>query len=135
MNVYCTFRRHFNAGHRLHNPQLDDEANRRLYGKCNNPHGHGHNYAVEVTLKGVPDETTGRFIDLDEVCRWFDDTIVSEVDHRNLNVDVPFMKDIIPTAENLAQAIWSLLAKSECGQFLYEVKLFESENNAASVRA
>ena len=134
MKVYCTFRVNFNAGHRLHNPALDDEANLRLYGKCSNPHGHGHNYAAEVTLAGHPDEQTGRFVDLDSVERWFEETVISQVDHRNLNVDVPFMQGVVPTAENIAQAIFDIIGESDYGRFLHEVRLFESENNSATVR-
>ena len=135
MKVYATFRSGFNAGHRLHNPALDDEANRRLYGKCNNPHGHGHNYFVEVTLAGAVNPETGRFVDLDAAQSWFEDSIVSQVDHRNLNIDVPFMTGIIPTAENIAMAVFELIGKGPYGVYLHQVRLSESENNAATVTA
>ena len=135
MKVYCTFRSHFNAGHRLHNPSLDEETNRRIYGKCNNPHGHGHNYSVAVTLAGEPDPEVGRFVNIEEVAAWFEREVISQLDHRNLNVEVPFLAGIIPTAENIARVLAQLLRDGPHGEHLYEVRLFESENNAARVLA
>jgi 6-pyruvoyltetrahydropterin/6-carboxytetrahydropterin synthase len=135
MKVYCTFRTHFNAGHRLHNPALDEEANRRTYGKCNNPYGHGHNYVVEVTLVGEPDPELGRYVNIEDVARWFEREVIEPMDHRNLNVEVPFLEGVIPTAENIARVLCELLRKGPYGKHLYEVRLFESENNAARVRA
>ena len=134
MKVYTSFRAHFSAGHRLHNPRLDEAANRSLYGKCNNPNGHGHHYLVEVTLVGEPDPELGRFVDVDEVTAWFERTILCELDHRNLNLDVSFLKDLIPTAENIAQRLFELVEAGPYGRFLHEVRLFETENNIASVR-
>jgi 6-pyruvoyltetrahydropterin/6-carboxytetrahydropterin synthase len=134
MKVYCTFKAHFNAGHRLHNPALDEDTNRRIYGKCNNPHGHGHNYSVEVTLAGEPDPELGRFVNIEEVAAWFDREVIAHMDHRNLNIEVPFLEGIIPTAENIARVLCERLLAGPYGNHLYELRLLESENNAARVR-
>ena len=134
MIVYVTVKHHFNAGHRLHNAKLSDEENRRLYGKCNNPSGHGHNYVVEVTLKGEVDPAIGAFVNTDDLRGWLWSEVLERIDHRNLNTDVDFMKGIIPTSENLARVVFGELQKGPYGRWLHEVRLFESENNIASCR-
>ena len=89
----------FNAAHRVHNPALSDDENVRLFGKCNNPNWHGHNYTLEVSVTGEPDPVTGYVIDLARVKRIVERDYVDLVDHKNFNLDVPFMKDINPTTE------------------------------------
>ena len=132
MIVYVTQRAHFNAGHRLHNPALGDEENRQLYGKCNNPSGHGHNYVLEVTLRGEVDPEVGVLANPAAVDRWIWRDLLDHVDHRNLNTDVEFMRGLIPTSENLARAAFEELEKGEFGHLLWKITIHESENNAAS---
>jgi 6-pyruvoyltetrahydropterin/6-carboxytetrahydropterin synthase len=133
--VYLTVRHDFNAGHRLHNPRLTDEENRLLYGRCNHPSGHGHNYRVEVTLRGDVDPQVGAFVNAEEVRAWLWREVLDRIDHRNLNTDVDFLRGVIPTSENLARAIFELLGRGPYGRWLHEVRLYESENNIATCRA
>lgn len=126
----------FSASHRLHDPRLGEEANRRLYGICNNPNGHGHNYALEVTVAGEVPES-GMVIDLNLLAGIVQEEVVRELDHKHLNHDVPFLEGVIPTAENVAVAIWGRLAarieESE-GCRLHRIRLFESRNNFVEYR-
>ena len=127
--VTVTRRLTFNAAHRVHNPELSDLENARLFGKCNNPNGHGHNYVLEVSVRGPIEDKTGYVMDLavlkDVVAR----EIVDKVDHRNLNLDVDFMRNVIPTTENLAVGIWGILVKAIAPAELVQIRLWESENN------
>lgn len=129
--VEITRREEFSAAHRLHNPDLSDAENRRLYGVCNNANGHGHNYAVEVTVRGPVPAGTGMVMDLNRLMVLLQEEIVSQVDHRHLNHDVPWLADVIPTAENVAIAFWDRLEPRlegfECR--LHRVRLYESRNN------
>jgi 6-pyruvoyltetrahydropterin/6-carboxytetrahydropterin synthase len=130
--VEITRREEFSAAHRLHNPALSDAENRRLYGICNNENGHGHNYAVEVTVRGEVPLGTGMVMDLNRLMVVLQEEIVSRVDHKHLNHDVPFLKDVIPTAENVAIAFWSRLEdrlKGFEGCRLHRVRVCESRNN------
>jgi 6-pyruvoyltetrahydropterin/6-carboxytetrahydropterin synthase len=99
----------FSASHRLHNPALSDDANRQTYGKCNNPHGHGHNYEVEVTLAGTPANDTGLIVDVPRFERTVAETVIDRLDHKNLNVEVPEFRDLIPSVENIARVIYRML--------------------------
>ena len=119
----------FNAAHRIHNPALSDEENRALYGKCNNPNGHGHNYRLEVSVRGPVDERTGYVLDLGVLKRVVEAEFVDRVDHRNLNVDVDFMRGINPTAENIVVACWRVLAPRVAPATLTKLRLWETENN------
>ncbi|MFH0734400.1 MAG: 6-carboxytetrahydropterin synthase [bacterium] len=127
--VYLTRREVFSASHRLHNNNLSDSENLRIFGKCNNPHGHGHNYILEVTVCGDVNPNTGYVIDLTKLKQILKENIIDHLDHKHLNYDVQFLKDIIPTTENLTIAIWNQLIDKiiECN--LYSVKIFETENN------
>lgn len=98
----------FSATHRLHNPQATEEENRRIFGKCNNPHGHGHNYEVQVTLRGEPDQN-GVLIEVPEFERIVGTTVIDRFDHKNLNVELPEFRELIPTVENIAMVIYRLL--------------------------
>jgi 6-pyruvoyltetrahydropterin/6-carboxytetrahydropterin synthase len=98
----------FAASHRLHTPELDDEANRQLYGKCSNPHGHGHNYEVQVTLKGRPD-ATGLLANLPQLERIVAQTVIERFDHKYLNLEVPEFRQLVPSVENIANVIYTLL--------------------------
>jgi 6-pyruvoyltetrahydropterin/6-carboxytetrahydropterin synthase len=124
----------FNAAHRLHNPAKSDEWNRRTFGKCNNPNGHGHNYTLEVTVAGEPDPDTGYVIDLARLKQIIEERVVAELDHRHMNLDVDFLQGILPSTENVAVAIWHRLADSLPSGRLVAVKLWETENNVAEYR-
>ena len=128
-SVTVTRRVRFNAAHRVHNPALSDEENRRLFGKCNNPNWHGHNYVLEVSVEGDVDPTTGYVVDLGEVARITEREIVDHVDHLNLNLDVPFMRDMIPTTENIIVRFWQVLAPHIAPARLARLRLWETENN------
>jgi 6-pyruvoyltetrahydropterin/6-carboxytetrahydropterin synthase len=132
--VYVTRRMHFSAAHRLHSAHLDDETNRQVYGLCNNPLGHGHNYELEVTVCGEPDPVTGMVIDLKVLKDVIQRYVIDLVDHKHLNHDVLFMKGRIPTAENIAVAIWEILARQIQQARLYEIKLYETKRNVAVYR-
>ncbi len=123
----------FSAGHRIFNPEYSDDKNRQIFGDCSNPSGHGHNYILEVTLTGPVDPETGMIINLKEMKAILQNEIVNKVDHKNLNLDVPFMKDIIPTTENLAAAIWNILDDKFGAEMLTRLVLWESENNKVEI--
>jgi 6-pyruvoyltetrahydropterin/6-carboxytetrahydropterin synthase len=123
---------HFNAAHRLHNPAKSLAWNRRQYGPCTNPHGHGHNYVLEVTVRGRPDPETGYVIDLAELKRILRRVIVAKCDHRNLNTEVAFLRGTIPSAENLVIAFWREIAPHlPRAAALHRVRLYETPRNFA----
>jgi 6-pyruvoyltetrahydropterin/6-carboxytetrahydropterin synthase len=127
--VSVTRRMTFNAAHRVHNAELSDEENRVLFGKCNNPHWHGHNYVLEISVQGEVDPRTGYVIDLAEVKRTVQEAIIDRVDHRNLNLEVDFMRGINPTTENLVVAIWRVLEPRLRPRRLARLRLRETENH------
>jgi 6-pyruvoyltetrahydropterin/6-carboxytetrahydropterin synthase len=129
--VYVTRRAHFNAAHRLHNPDFDDAWNRAQFGLCNNPRWHGHNYVLEVTVKGEPDPMTGFVVELGDLSRLLHEVVVDKCDHRNLNEEVDFLKNLLPTTENLVIAFWNQLAPRLPAGALHSVKLYETERNFA----
>jgi 6-pyruvoyltetrahydropterin/6-carboxytetrahydropterin synthase len=126
--VTVTRRVHFNAAHRLHNPALTDEENRRLYGPCNNPNYHGHNYELDVSVEGAVDPRTGYVADLGVVKRLAQELVIARLDHKNLNLDVPELLDINPTTENLVVAIWAMLDGRLPGR-LKRLVLWETPRN------
>ena len=130
--VEITRREEFSASHRLHNPALTDEENRQLYGICNNPNGHGHNYELEVTVRGEVPESTGMVMNLTDLMRILRERVLPLVDHKHLNHDVSFLEGVIPTAENVAVALWHLI-EPELRPFrgcrLHRIRLFESKNS------
>lgn len=127
--VYITKQVKFSAGHRLYNPEFSDEENDRIYDKCNNPRGHGHNYTLEVTLCGKPDPIIGYLYDLKKLKEIINREIVDKVDHKNLNEDVDFLKGVIPTVENLAIKFWELLERKFGDAKLYRIKLYETDTS------
>jgi 6-pyruvoyltetrahydropterin/6-carboxytetrahydropterin synthase len=127
--VYVTRKAHFSAAHRLYNPGFSDERNEAVFDKCNNPRGHGHNYVLEVTVKGIPDPETGYVIDLKRLAGIMEREIIDKVDHKHLNHDVEFLQGIIPTAENVAIIFWKILEPKITSGSLHSVRLFESDNN------
>jgi len=132
--IYLTRREHFCASHRLFNPKFSEEKNLEVYGKCAWPNGHGHNYELEVTISGAPDEETGMIMDLKKIADIMDEEIVEKVDHKHLNHDVPFLKGVIPTAENLALVFWKILERKIRGGKLHAVRVYETPNNYAEYR-
>jgi 6-pyruvoyltetrahydropterin/6-carboxytetrahydropterin synthase len=123
-----TRRVHFNAAHRLHNPALSDAENRSVFGLCNNPNYHGHNYELDISVEGEVDPRTGYVVDLGVVKRIAEETVVTALDHKNLNLDVPEFRDLNPTAENIAVVIWRLLEERLPGR-LVKVVLWETPRN------
>ena len=124
--VYLTRKIEFSASHLYHNPVLSAEENKRIFGKCNNPHGHGHNYALEVTVAGEPDPVTGMVLDLKELKEILEREVMRRMDHRFLNYEVEELKDQIPTCENIARLIWKLLEPKITQGRLFKVRLYES---------
>ncbi len=130
--VFITRQVHFNAAHRLYNPGKSQAWNKRHYGLCTNPHWHGHNYVLEVTLKGEPDPETGYIMDLGELKRVLHRAVVDPCDHRNLNDEVRFLKNIIPSTENLVIAFWAQIAPHiPAPAALHAVRLYETPRNYA----
>ena len=132
--MIVTARLTFSAAHRLHNPNRDAAWNRETYDKCDNPAGHGHHYALEVSVRGPIDSETGMVIDLKKLKDIMRERVIDRVDHTNLNADVDFLRDVIPTAENLARAFWQQLAPAIPNGELYEITLQETERNSVRYR-
>ena len=127
--VTVTRRLQFNAAHRVHNPALSDEENRALFGKCNNPNWHGHNYVLEVSVTGPIDERTGYVIDLGRLAGIVEREVVDKIDHRNFNLDVDFMRGIIPTTENIVVTCWRVLEPHVRPGRLTRLRLWETDKN------
>jgi 6-pyruvoyltetrahydropterin/6-carboxytetrahydropterin synthase len=132
--VYLTRRASFSASHRLWSTALSESENWNLYGKCANPNGHGHNYILEVTLQGRPDPRTGMLMNLSDLREIMHREVVDWVDHRHLNHDVPWLADCIPTTEILVMKFWERLESALPEGLLYEVRLYETDNNSAAYR-
>jgi 6-pyruvoyltetrahydropterin/6-carboxytetrahydropterin synthase len=129
--VIVTRQAHFNAAHRLHNPTKSAQWNTDQFGLCNNPRWHGHNYVLEVSVRGQPDPATGYVIDLTDLNALIQTHILSHCDHRNLNEEVEFLRGVIPSTENLAIAFWHQLAPHLPSGKLHCVKLYETPRNFA----
>lgn len=134
--VFIKRKAHFNAAHRLHNPDKSDEWNKEVFGKCNHANWHGHNYIINVTVAGSPDPETGYVIDLSVLKSIIEEQIVEKCDHKNLNLDVEFLDGILPSTENLVEVFFKELEDpiyegSKGHGFLYEVELQETERNSA----
>ncbi len=129
MKVSVFRKEHFNAAHRLHNPSWNDEKNNTVFGKCNNPSFHGHNYEVIVRLTGEVDPDTGYVYDMKILSDLIKDHVLNRFDHKNLNLDVPEFKDLNPTAENIVIVIYNTLRKEIADKFDLKVTLFETERN------
>lgn len=132
--VFITRQVHFNSAHRLYNPTKSQEWNVQQYGLCTNPHWHGHNYVLEVTLRGEPDPETGYIIDLGELKRILQVAVVEPCDHRNLNTDVEFLRDVIPSTENLVIAFWQQIEPHIKAGKLDCVRVYETPRNFAEYR-
>jgi 6-pyruvoyltetrahydropterin/6-carboxytetrahydropterin synthase len=127
--VTVTRRMHFNAAHRVHNPELSEAENARLFGRCNNPNWHGHNYILDVSVTGPIDGRTGYVMDLAALKRVVQEAVIDKVDHRNFNLDVDFMRGVIPTAENIVVGCWRVLAQRVVPARLVRLVLWETPNN------
>jgi 6-pyruvoyltetrahydropterin/6-carboxytetrahydropterin synthase len=127
--ITVTRRLKFNAAHRVHNPSLSKEQNDALFGKCNNPNWHGHNYTLDVSVIGEINPVTGYVIDLSQLKAIVEREVVDFVDHRNLNLDVPFMDGVIPTSENIILAFWRILEPAIRPAVLTRLVLWETDNN------
>ena len=129
--IFITRRERFNAAHRLYRPELTDKQNEEVYGKCSNPNWHGHNYELFITVKGEIRQEIGYLLDLKQLSEVVREKIIDKIDHKNLNLDVPFMQNCIVSTENIAIAIWEQLVEpvKALGAELHCVKLCETENN------
>lgn len=128
--LYLTRRENFNAAHKLYNPNWTSEQNDLVFGKCANQNWHGHNYYLYVTVKGTPDPDTGFIINVKELKDIILRAVIDKVDHRNLNLDVPFLQGMMPSTENFAKAIWEQLANEVCRPNceLHCIKLCETDS-------
>lgn len=133
MKTTITRRMTFCAGHRLFRPELSDAENLKIFGECSNPNGHGHNYVLEVSVSGEIDPATGMIINLKTLKQVIEHEVIARVDHKNLNLDVAFMKDLVPTTEVFAGKIFEILDRALGKGLLSRVVLWESENNRFEV--
>lgn len=129
MRISVYRKAHFNAAHRLFNPKWSEEKNFEVFGPCSNPLYHGHNYELEVRVTGEVNEETGFVIDLNILKNLIEDRVERYMDHKNLNLEVPEFKSLIPTAENICYVIWSRLRTALPEKYLLSVKLFETPRN------
>lgn len=129
--VYITRREHFNAAHKLWREDWSEEKNFEVFGKCSNKNWHGHNYTIFVTVKGVPSKETGFVIDLKDLSTIIKQLVIEPLDHKNLNLDVPFLKDELASTENIVIKIWEQIEGpiAEAGGVLCHIRLEETENN------
>lgn len=129
--IYLTRRERFSSAHRMYRPEWSDEKNLEVFGKCSNPNWHGHNYVVWVTVKGEIQEDTGFVINMNQLKKIIREYVIDKIDHKNLNLDVDFMRGRIATTENIAVAIWEQLKEpvGREGAVLHCVRIEETENN------
>ncbi len=129
--IYITRRETFNAAHRLFRPEWDDDKNLQVFGKCSNPNWHGHNYVLYVTVKGNVDPETGFLINLKDLSKILNEHVIEKLDHKNMNLEVDFMKGRIASTENLAIGIWEQIEEPirKLGATLHSVKVYETEKN------
>lgn len=120
---------HFNAAHRLYNPQWSDEKNEETFGKCNNPNWHGHNYEIIVSLTGEVDKETGYVYDMKKLSDVIKDNVLNRFDHKNLNLDTEEFKNLNPTAENIVKVIYDLLRDKIEEKYEMKITLYETERN------
>ena len=127
--VYVTRKVHFNGAHKLYNPKWSEEKNEEVFGRCANKNWHGHNFDMYVTVKGNPNPDTGFVMDLKKLKVILNDKVVSKLDHSNFNVDVDFLKGVMPSIENIVMKIWEqILPELPADVHLHCIKLYETEN-------
>ena len=129
MKVAVIRKEHFNAAHRLHNPAWSEEKNAAVFGKCNNPHYHGHNYEFLVKLTGETDPETGYVYDMKKLSDLIKEFVLDKFDHKNLNLDTHEFKSVNPTAENIAVVIWNILREKIDLKYDLKITLYETERN------
>ncbi len=129
MKVTICRKEHFNAAHRLHNSKWSDTKNKKIFGKCNNPNFHGHNYELIVKVSGIPDPETGYVMDMKILSKIINEYVLERFDHKNLNLDTEEFKNLIPSAENIVLVIWKILRKEIDKQLDLKVILYETERN------
>lgn len=129
MRISVFRKAHFNAAHRLHNPNWTDEKNKAVFGLCNNPSYHGHNYEMEVKVTGEVDPETGYLIDLKDLKDLIKTEIENRFDHKNLNLDTEEFKNLNPTAENICYVIWQILSKKLDDRYEVKIRLYETPRN------
>ena len=122
------------AAHRLHNENLTEEENKKIFGKCNNPNGHGHNYVFEVTVRGEVDPRTGFVMNICDLKKHMEKAIAEPLDHKFIDRDVPYFENVISTTENLAIFVWEGMSKLLPTGWLYEVKIHETDSNIVVYR-
>jgi 6-pyruvoyltetrahydropterin/6-carboxytetrahydropterin synthase len=135
MKISVFRREHFNAAHRLHNPAWSNEMNTKVFGKCNNPNFHGHNYDLIVRVTGEVHPETGYVMDMKILSDIIKENVLDRFDHKNLNIDVPDFQSINPTAENIAIVIWQILKEKLDKNLEIKVTLYETERNFVEVPA
>lgn len=129
MKIKVSRKEHFNSAHRLFNPAWNAEKNQQVFGKCNNPNFHGHNYELVVSLIGEPDPETGYVYDMKVLSDLIKEEVLVRFDHKNLNLDVTYFKDLNPTAENIAVVIWKILREKIDRKLELKITLYETERN------
>ena len=129
MKVKVSRKEHFNSAHRLFNPAWSAEKNQQVFGKCNNPNFHGHNYELVVSLIGKPDPGTGYVFDMKVLSDVIKNEVLVKFDHKNLNLDSEYFKDLNPTAENIAVVIWNILREKIDRKLELKITLYETERN------
>jgi 6-pyruvoyltetrahydropterin/6-carboxytetrahydropterin synthase len=129
--IYITRRETFNAAHKLYREDWSNEKNDEVFGKCANKNWHGHNFEIFVTVKGIPNEETGFVINLKDLSLILKEYVVEALDHKNLNLDVPFLKDVMVSTENITIKVWEMIEGPirEAGGELVKIKMVETENN------
>ena len=135
MKVSVFRKEHFNAAHRLHNPDWSDEMNQKVFGKCNNPNYHGHNYELEVTIIGYMNEDTGYVIDTKILSTIIKEKVLEPLDHKNLNVEVSHFENVNPTVENIAIVIYNLIKNEISKDLDLKIKLYEAGESSLLVNA
>jgi 6-pyruvoyltetrahydropterin/6-carboxytetrahydropterin synthase len=129
MKVKVSRKEHFNAAHRLYNPGWSEEKNAKIFGKCNNPNYHGHNYEVIVSITGEPDTDTGYVYDMKLLSDLIKENVLHKFDHKNLNLDTEYFRNLNPTAENIAIVIWRILRQKIDPNLELKITLYETERN------
>jgi 6-pyruvoyltetrahydropterin/6-carboxytetrahydropterin synthase len=129
MKVSVYRKEHFNSAHRLNNPKWSDEKNQAIFGKCNNPHFHGHNYELIVEVKGEIDPETGYVYDMKLLSDLIKEHVLNKFDHKNLNLDTDEFRDLNPSAENISVVIWNILREKIDRKFELTIRLYETERN------
>jgi 6-pyruvoyltetrahydropterin/6-carboxytetrahydropterin synthase len=129
MKVKVSRKEHFNAAHRLFNPVWTDEENEKIFGKCSNPNYHGHNYELIVSVVGEPDPRTGYVFDMKVLSDLIKENVLRKFDHKNLNLDTEYFKNLNPTAENIAVVIWRILRQKIDSTLELKITLYETERN------